>query len=312
MSITLQIRDHKVQCAQILQPHLGESDAGGWTTSICRKTLYGYLLPSVLRRTISRCIACRSQGFLLSLCRNFLYTSSPRTACGACAHPSFCSDLLRPTSIGTWRAICRWKCSRAEPYGRSSRSDPTCTLRKRCKRCGCLCQGIISLTPKALLSKSFLQSNLLTPRTVQAHCTFLSQPSLESLAKTGTAIAHCPLSNAYFSAEPFRLREALDAHVRVGLGTDIAGGYSIDIMNAMRQAVVVSRMREGTRLSRHVGAESDDTSRVLSIDWKESLYLATKGGTEALNLPEGTGSFVVGAPFDAQCSKSFSHSTDCC
>ncbi|RDX42618.1 Metallo-dependent hydrolase [Lentinus brumalis] len=146
----------------------------------------------------------------------------------------------------------------------------------------------------------FAQCNLLTSRTVQAHCTFLTPPSLMRLAKTGTAVAHCPLSNAYFSAEPFRLREAIDTGVRVGLGTDIAGGYSVDIMNAMRQAVAVSRMREGARISGHYRADSGQENRVLSVDWKEAFYLATKGGAEALNLAKGSGSFVVGAPFDAQ------------
>ncbi|CDO71430.1 hypothetical protein BN946_scf184909.g24 [Trametes cinnabarina] len=154
----------------------------------------------------------------------------------------------------------------------------------------------------------FRASNLLTPSTVQAHCTFLSPEELRGLAATGTAIAHCPLSNAYFSAEPFRLREALDAGVRVGLGTDIAGGYSIDIMNAMRQAVAVSRMREGARIMADMCSGSTARSsegkhedgKPLSIDWKEALYLATRGGALALGLPEGCGSFTVGAPFDAQ------------
>ncbi|KAI1793385.1 Metallo-dependent hydrolase [Ganoderma leucocontextum] len=152
----------------------------------------------------------------------------------------------------------------------------------------------------------FAQHNLLTPRTVQAHCTFLSPSDLSTLANTGAAIAHCPLSNAYFSAEPFRLREALDAGVPVGLGTDIAGGYSIDIMNAMRQAVIVSRMREGTRVMASkadpasTGSTSKNEDGPLSIDWKEALYLATTGGAAALGLPKGSGTFAVGVPFDAQ------------
>ncbi len=91
--------------------------------------------------------------------------------------------------------------------------------------------------------------------------------------------------------------------MRVGLGTDIAGGYSIDIMNAMRQAVAVSRMREGTRIRGRAGTLDEHHERALSIDWKEALFLATKGGAQALGLPEGSGSFVVGAPFDAQCSE---------
>ncbi|KAI0648128.1 Metallo-dependent hydrolase [Trametes meyenii] len=152
----------------------------------------------------------------------------------------------------------------------------------------------------------FLRSELLTPRTVQAHCTFLSTEDLGRLAATGTAVAHCPLSNAYFSAAPFRLREALAAEVRVGLGTDIAGGYSIDIMNAMRHAVAVSRMREGERIR---AGEGEGNSHPLSVDWKEALYLATRGGAVALGLPEGCGTFAVGAPFDAQHIRVFDEAT---
>ena len=102
------------------------------------------------------------------------------------------------------------------------------------------------------------------------------------------------------------MREALDAGVPVGLGTDIAGGYSIDIMNAMRQAVIVSRMREGTRVMAHHDADASkekEMEKLLSIDWKEALYLATTGGAIALGLQKGIGTFAVGVPFDAQCSE---------
>ncbi|KAG5653660.1 hypothetical protein H0H81_011620 [Sphagnurus paluster] len=141
---------------------------------------------------------------------------------------------------------------------------------------------------------------LLTPRTVQAHCTFLEAPDLQLVSERGTAIAHCPLSNAYFSAAPFPLREALLAGVRVGLGTDIAGGYSVDIMNAMRTAVVVARMREGTRTLAQKSIQNEVIHGSLAIDWKEALYLATVGGVEALGLTRDIGVFAVGAPFDAQ------------
>jgi guanine deaminase len=113
------------------------------------------------------------------------------------------------------------------------------------------------------------------------------------LSSKGTSIAHCPLSNSYFSAVPFPLREALIENVKVGLGTDVAGGYSLDMMNAMRHAVAVSRMREGSRMM-DAGTTVDSK---LSIDWKEALFLATRGGAMALGLQ---GMFGVGLPFDAQ------------
>ncbi|PCH40112.1 hypothetical protein WOLCODRAFT_34004, partial [Wolfiporia cocos MD-104 SS10] len=148
----------------------------------------------------------------------------------------------------------------------------------------------------------FKRYNLLTPRAVLAHCTFLEPDALTQLAAAGPAIAHCPLSNAYFSARPLRLREALNAGVRVGLGSDIAGGYDASIAGGMRQAVAVSRMREGARI---VGGDELAKGEKLDVDWKEALYLATRGGAIALGLAEWSGTFVVGAPFDAQCIRLF-------
>lgn len=136
--------------------------------------------------------------------------------------------------------------------------------------------------------------------TIQAHCTFLSSEELDELGANQTAVAHCPLSNAYFSEKPFPLREALDKGVLVGLGTDVAGGYSIDILSSMRHAVATSRIREGARV---LGPKSEvGEVKSLAVEWKESLFLATRGGALALGL-ENSGEFKVGASFDAQHSK---------
>ena len=92
----------------------------------------------------------------------------------------------------------------------------------------------------------------------------------------------------------------------MGLGSDIAGGYELGIQGAMRMSVAVSRLREGL-LKREIQAPGDTVIKNLRIDWKESLYLATKGGAEAMGLHRGSGWFNVGAPFDAQQSTSFPH-----
>ena len=108
--------------------------------------------------------------------------------------------------------------------------------------------------------------------------------------------------NAYFSStEVFRLREALDRGSKVGLGSDIAGGYELGIQGVMRMSVAVSRLREGflKRENQATGGPSVKTPRI------ESLYLATKGGAEAMGLARGSGWFDVGMPFDAQQSTPF-------
>ncbi|EUC62146.1 atrazine chlorohydrolase/guanine deaminase, putative [Rhizoctonia solani AG-3 Rhs1AP] len=138
----------------------------------------------------------------------------------------------------------------------------------------------------------FYDAGILSPRAVFAHCTFLELPELGRLREAGSSVAHCPLSNAYFSTLPFCLREALDMGLKVGLGTDVAGGYQVDIMNAMRQAVIIARMRNGTQTELVPG------DAPFSVDWKETLYLATRGGAIALGM--NTGVLQPGAPWDVQ------------
>ncbi|KAK4684286.1 guanine deaminase, partial [Tremellales sp. Uapishka_1] len=147
----------------------------------------------------------------------------------------------------------------------------------------------------------FDAAGLLGPQTIQAHVTSLSGELIQLVKERGVTIAHCPLSNAYFSDAQFPLREAIDAELLVGLGSDIAGGYALSIQTAMRQAVVVARIREGTRQESihslphsHV-TEAGNTN--LRVDWKESLYLATRGGKKALGMG---GCWEVGMEFDAQ------------
>jgi len=98
----------------------------------------------------------------------------------------------------------------------------------------------------------------------------------------------------------------------VGLGTDVAGGYSLDIMDAMRQAITTSRMREGAKMIARAegGLQEANSGESLSVDWREALYLATRGGALALGLPRGCGLFEVGAPFDVQCIRVFDPETN--
>lgn len=138
---------------------------------------------------------------------------------------------------------------------------------------------------------------LLGPKSIMAHCTFMSEGDTRLFAETGTVVAHCPISNAYFANSACPVRRMHEAGVRIGLGTDISGGFSPSMYDNIRQAVMASRM-----LEEGVDALVDATRRGAGyparISAPEALYLATKGGAEALGLP--TGSFEVGRAFDAQ------------
>ncbi|BGP26031.1 guanine deaminase [Rhodotorula toruloides] len=172
----------------------------------------------------------------------------------------------------------------------------------------CESQGMVDVCHEMLGGKSDVEVlddlGLLNERSLMAHCTHSSADDLSRLSRTGTAIASCPLSNVYFSAErQLPLREAWDAGVKIGLGSDISGGYRVGIDENMRWAVGVSRLREGERQrDLRVKSDEDEQSSSLAISWKEAIYLATLGGAQALGVDKehGVGTFEVGSAFDAQ------------
>lgn len=136
---------------------------------------------------------------------------------------------------------------------------------------------------------------LLGRRTVLAHANMLSADDMDRVAARGSAVAHCPLSNAYFAGSVFPLRAALQRGVRVGLGTDIAGGPSASMFDSVRMAVAASRMLEsGVDPELPPERRGRPGSR---IDIRTAFHLATAGGADALDLPVGR--FEVGCLFDA-------------
>ena len=136
---------------------------------------------------------------------------------------------------------------------------------------------------------------LLTRRTVLAHSNLISPTDMERIAARGSGVAHCPLSNVYFSNAVFPLRAALAKGVRVGLGTDIAGGPSASMFDSCRMAVAASRMLEdGVEPSLPPETRGRPGSR---IDFRTALHLATAGGADVLDLPAGR--FAPGCHFDA-------------
>ena len=136
---------------------------------------------------------------------------------------------------------------------------------------------------------------LLTRRTVLAHGNFIGDADVATIVAQGAGIAHCPLSNVYFSDAVFPLRRMLDRGVHVGLGTDISGGASPSILENARHAVIASRSLESgvdPTLSRTERRSPDSR-----IDAPTAFWLATAGGGIALDLKVGL--FREGYQFDA-------------
>lgn len=137
---------------------------------------------------------------------------------------------------------------------------------------------------------------LLTEKSVMAHCNFLEDEDAELFAKTGTAIAHSPISNAYFANSVLPVAHLTSIKVEMGLDTDLSGGFSPSLYDNIKQAVMSSRMLEDG-VNPNLPAENRGVPRS-RITVHESFYLATAGGGEALSLP--IGKLKEGYAFDAQ------------
>ncbi len=119
---------------------------------------------------------------------------------------------------------------------------------------------------------------LLREGTVLAHGNHLGSDDLPLIRAAGAGVAHCPLSNTYFANGVFPTRRVLDAGVRVGLGTDIAGGAEPGLLHQCALAIDVSRS-------------------VADIDAVTAFHLGTVGGAGVLGLPVGV--LAPGFQFDA-------------
>lgn len=137
---------------------------------------------------------------------------------------------------------------------------------------------------------------LLGRRTMLAHSNFLTASDMELLKVREAAVAHCPLSNAFFAGAVFPLRAALEKGLHVGLGTDISGGPSASMFEASRNAITVSRMLE-SGVDPEKPAAARASGKHARIDFRHAFHVATAGGGKALDLP--VGQFAPGYAFDA-------------
>lgn len=120
---------------------------------------------------------------------------------------------------------------------------------------------------------------------VMAHCVYSDEREQERIKERGVWVAHCPESNINLSSGVAPVRQFLDKGIRVGLGSDLAGGSSDSIFRAMAHAVQASKMR---------WRMEDESLAPLTIE--EAFYMATKGGGSFFGK---VGSFEPGYELDA-------------
>jgi guanine deaminase len=124
------------------------------------------------------------------------------------------------------------------------------------------------------------QLGLARERSVFAHCLHLDDTDRKQIAKLGAAIAFCPTSNLFLGSGLFDLRAANDAGIRVGVGTDVGGGTSLNMLRTLNEAYKVLHLQGQ------------------SMPGFQALYLATLGAANALYLDDRIGNFDNGKEAD--------------
>ena len=124
------------------------------------------------------------------------------------------------------------------------------------------------------------QMGLTGERALFAHCLHLEEAEWDLLAATGSAIGFCPTSNLFLGSGLFDRARAGEKGIKVGLATDVGGGTSMNMLQTLREAYQVCRL-QGQACSP-----------------ADLLYLATRGGAEALGLADRIGSFAPGREGD--------------
>jgi cytosine/adenosine deaminase-related metal-dependent hydrolase len=120
---------------------------------------------------------------------------------------------------------------------------------------------------------------LLGPRTIFFHGTLLTERDIDILAESGTALVHCPSTNAWFGYCAY-LSYMLQAGLRVGLGTDCVTHNMFSIMlSVLQHHNIMPRPLRG-------------------LDPMLIFELATLGGARLLGLQELVGSLEPGKKAD--------------
>jgi guanine deaminase len=162
----------------------------------------------------------------------------------------------------------------------------------------------------------YADAGLLGPRTVMAHCLYLSAAEWDLLAESGTRVAHCAGSNFFLRSGVFDMAQAKDRGIPVGLGTDVGAGPSLSMFDEMQSACFAARARYamersaaarlasmrdrfaalsgGADLLDEVLARLELDDAVALVDPVHALYLATLGGANALGMADDIGSLEPG------------------
>jgi 5-methylthioadenosine/S-adenosylhomocysteine deaminase len=128
------------------------------------------------------------------------------------------------------------------------------------------------------------KAGLLSPRLIAVHAVHLLEGEIETLAKFGCHIAHCPASNLKLASGLPPVHKWLEGGLNLGIGTDgAASNNRLDMFAEMRLAALLAKGVSGN---------------AAILPAHQALEAATLGGARALGLEEHIGSLASGKRAD--------------
>ncbi|EKM82469.1 hypothetical protein AGABI1DRAFT_68112 [Agaricus bisporus var. burnettii JB137-S8] len=138
---------------------------------------------------------------------------------------------------------------------------------------------------------------ILRETTILAHAVHLTDDEIRMVKERNAGISHCPTSNFNLCSGVAPIGKYLDKGIKVGLGTDVSGGFAVSMLNAIQHASIASKIIAMNAVAPGNSAKQRFAGTQFSI--QTLFYLATLGGAEVCNLGHRIGSFSPGKSFDA-------------
>ena len=112
--------------------------------------------------------------------------------------------------------------------------------------------------------------------TLMAHCVHSDEREREAIKAHGVTVVHCADSNTNLSSGVAPIRTMLDEGIKVVLGSDIAGGAHLSMLNVIQMSIRASKIKR---------IESEWTIPFLSV--AEGYYLGTTAGAAYFGAKPG-------------------------
>src|SRR5205807_9326620 len=170
-------------------------------------------------------------------------------------------------------------------------------------------RGIDWNVPRISTIAYLKRHGVLDTKPLLAHCINVDETDLDLIKQSGSAIAHCPKSNAKLGHGPAPFSQFISHGIAVGLGSDsVASNNTCDILEEARFATLLARLDWGSspRVSKGSGSfdiadrsvDLPNSQKNAPVTAEQALLAATLDGARALGIDDRVGALAEGMQAD--------------